>query len=433
MSTLLLSNGNLLDEGGSRSLDLVIDQSTGTITSTGAPGSLSADVTIAIDGCIVAPGFVDLHAHLREPGDEGTETFLTASRAAALGGYTAVVATSDTSPPIDNAGLVVAAAQRAQGALCQIIQAGCVSVSRSGEVLAPLAEMAKEGVTVFGDSGSGIQDASFLRRALDYLGDVRTDIGSRPVLAQRCERQDLSNGGHMHEGEWSSKLGIEGIPGQGEELMVAQSIMMAQLTGCGIHLQHLSTAASFALVRSAKAAGVALTADISPCHLLFSDEACQDFDTAFKMSPPLRTFDDVIAAKEALLDGTIDAIATGHSPHGADLKERPFDQAPFGVIGLETTLAAMLSGIDIPLESLVGLLSWRPAQIAGLPNQGQPLEAGNPANLVVLDLNKSWKVNPTSMASRSSNTPFAGSTFTGKIRHTVSNGELVVENFEVKR
>ncbi len=439
---IVLRGGTVIDQTGSSQRDVVVDQATGLIVeidqdvvatkATTHPGE--EHQVHDVSGCMLAPGFVDLHAHLRDPGDEAAETVLSGSRAAALGGYTAIVAMPDTDPCLDNAGQVLAMESRKRGALCDVIVSGTVSEGRQGQQLAPMAELAGLGVSTFTDCGSGIQDAGFLQRALEYANDLVTDSGNGCVIAQPCDLIELSAGGQMHEGEWSCTLGLAGCLGLAEELMVGRGIALARQTGARLHLQHLSMAESFDLVREAKAAGVPVTADVSPHHLILTDQACAGYDTAFKVMPPLRTDADVAAARQAIEDGTIDAIATGHAPHSPDAKERPFDQAPAGVLGLETAFAALMTELDLELDLLLGLLSWQPAEIAGLGGRhGCKLEVGQPANLVVIDPAKSWTVEPVGLASRAVNTPFAEREFVGKIRHTLWNGEFVVENFEATR
>ncbi len=439
---ILLRGGTVIDQSGSRQRDVVVDPASGLIAETGqnlAESGTNASSgeglrVVDVSGCIVAPGLVDLHAHLREPGDEAAETVLSGSRAAALGGYTAIVAMPDTEPCMDNAGQVLAMAARNREALCDVIVSGTVSEGRHGQQLAPMAELASLGVSTFTDCGSGVQDAGFLQRALEYTKDLVTNSGNGCVIAQPCDLVELSAGGQMHEGEWSCTLGLAGCLGLAEELMVGHGIALAKQTGARLHLQHLSMAESFDQVREAKAAGVPVTADVSPHHLILTDQACAGYDTAFKVMPPLRTDADVAAARQAIEDGTIDAIATGHAPHSPDAKERPFDQAPTGVIGLETAFAALMTELDLDLDLLLGLLSWQPAEIAGLSGRhGCKLEVGQPANLVVIDPAKSWTVEPVGLASRALNTPFAGREFVGKIRHTLWNGEFVVKNFEATR
>ena len=283
-------------------------------------------------GCLVGPGLVDLHAHLRQPGREESETIESGARAAALGGYTAVVAMPNTDPPIDSAG--VAAEVLALGAGCpaEIAVAGAITVGRAGSALAPLGELAALGVTLFTDDGAGVQDGALMRRALDYAK------GLGVVLAQHCEDACLAAGGAMHEGCWSSRLGIPGVPAAAEEVMVARDIALVRLTGAPVHFLHLSTAGSVDLVRRAKEEGLPVTAEAAPHHMLLTHAAVEGYDPVFKVNPPLRTGEDVAAVVAGLVDGTIDAVATDHAPHAPEAKDVPFDQAPPGMLGLQTAL-----------------------------------------------------------------------------------------------
>jgi dihydroorotase len=301
-----------------------------------------------------------------------------------------------------------------------------------------MAEMAALGVRLFTDDGAGVQDGGLMRRALEYASVLGV------TLAQHCEDDALAAGGHLHEGEWSSRLGVPGIPSEAEELMVARDIALSRLTGAPVHFLHLSTAGSVALVRSAKAEGLAVTAEAAPHHFTLTAAATAGYDPVFKVNPPLRTDADVTAVRVGLADGTIDAIATDHAPHPPEAKEAPFDEAPPGMLGLETALALGLTELTTPgadgveaslsVEALLGLLSWRPARIAGLVGaQGGPVEEGRPANLCVIDPSADWVVDPARLASRSRNTPYAGRTLTGRVRHTVFRGEPVVIDAEAQR
>jgi dihydroorotase len=254
------------------------------------------------------------------------------------------------------------------------------------------------------------------------------------VLAQHCEDPVLSAGGHMHEGEWSARLGIPGQPAEAEELMVMRDIALARLTGCRIHFQHLSTARSVAMVRDAIAAGLPVTAEATPHHFTLTHAACAGYDPVFKVNPPLRTDADVAAVRAGLVDGTIAAIATDHAPHTAESKELPFDQAPPGMIGLETALGLALTELDLKLPQVFAALSRNPARIAGLDaTHGRPVAEGEPANLCVVDLDATWTVDGARMASRSTNTPYQGRELRGRVRHTVLHGEAVVVDGEAQR
>lgn len=432
MTTTVFKGGRIIDQLGERSGDVVVDDATGTIGQVGP--DLTADRVIDVAGCVVAPGFVDLHVHLRQPGGEASETIESGSRAAARGGFTAVVAMPNTDPCMDSAAVINEVVAHGSTALCEIKPSAAISIGREGEALAPMAELAGLGVRMFTDDGTGVQDDLFMRRALEYAGSLKSDDGVPFVLAQHCEVSALSEGGVMHEGEWSSRLGLGGQPSEAEELMVMRDIALARLTGVRVHFQHLSTAGSVAMVRAAKAGGLPVTAEATPHHFSLTDACCADYDANFKVHPPLRTASDVAAIKAGLVDGTIDAIATDHAPHSPDSKERPFDQAPPGMLGLETALAVALDELDMPLTDVLAALSWRPAAIAGLATRhGRPVENGNPANLAVIDLEQEWVVSGEKLASRSSNTPFEGRQLRGRVRHTVLDGELVVVDGEATR
>jgi dihydroorotase len=301
-------------------------------------------------------------------------------------------------------------------------------MGRKGEQLTPMAELAELGVRLFTDDGRGVQDARLMRRALEYAR------GLGVTLAQHCDDEALSAGGHMHEGVVSARLGLPGIPAEAEELMVARDIALARLTGGRVHLQHLSTAAALDRVRAARAAGVEVTCEVTPHHFTLTDESCTSFDPVFKVNPPLRTPADVDAVRAALSDGTVDAIATDHAPHAPEDKEQPFDQAPPGMLGLETALSLALTHLDLTPVELVALLSTRPAAIAGVGDEhGGPIEAGRPAHLCVVDPDDTWVVDPTALASASRNTPYAGQTLRGVVRHTLLRGEAIVVDGKVQR
>jgi dihydroorotase len=396
-------------------------------------------------GCYVAPGLVDLHAHLRQPGREEAETVETAARAGALGGYTALVAMPNTTPPIDSAAVAREVLELGRSACAEIAVAGCITLGRQGAELAPMGELAALGIQLFTDDGDGVQDGALMRRALDYAR------GLGVTLAQHCEDASLSAGGAMHDGAWSSRLGIPGIPAAAEEAMVARDIALVRLTRARLHFLHLSSAGSVALVRHAKAEGLPVTAEAAPHHFTLTDAALESYDPVFKVNPPLRSAVDVAAVREGLRDGTIDAIATDHAPHPPETKQRPIIEAPPGMLGLQTALAlafdAFVTGASDPgsldVASVFGLFTTAPARIAGLgpgasrpgghSAHGGPVAPGAAANLCVFDPSCPWLVRPEHLASRSANTPYAGRTLGGTVRHTVLRGEPVVVDAVAQR
>ncbi len=458
---LVLRGGTVVDATGERRVDVAIAggrvvevapdiASPGPQRKAGAGGASGDDATVLdCSGCIVSPGLVDLHTHLREPGDEDAETVASGARAAALGGYTAVVAMPNTNPPLDTAEAVSRVLELGRDAACDVAVAGAITQGRAGERLAPMAEMAALGVRIFTDDGNGVQDAGVMRRALEYARDLGV------VVAQHCEEAALARGGHMHEGSWSSRLGIPGVPAEAEELMVARDLALVRLTGARMHFLHLSTAGSVALVRAAREEGLPVTAEATPHHLVLTDARVVSFDPVFKVNPPLRTAADVAAVRRAVADGTIDAIATDHAPHAPQRKDVPFDEAAPGMTGLETALALAWTELvtpettpektrektqagrlpaAVPAATILGALSWRPAQIAGLaPEHGGPIAEGAAANLCVFDPTEEWTVDAAVTASRSRNNPYVGMRLRGRVRHTVRRGEPVVIGGELLR
>lgn len=416
--TIVIKGGTVLDATGERNADVAVCD--GVIVEVG--GKLSGDRRLDASGCVVTPGFVDLHVHLREPGREEAETIETGSRAAALGGFTAVVAMPNTDPAQDSLAVVEMVRRRGEEAgLCEVLPAGCITIGREGSQLAPFAELAGAGVRLFTDDGNGVQDPLLMRRALEY------SLGLDITLAQHCEVARLTEGAVMHEGGCCSRLGLPGWPSIAEELMVFRDIELARLTGARLHLLHLSTARSVELVRQAKADGLRVTAEAAPHHFTLTDEMLSGYDPLYKVNPPLRTPSDISALKRGLADGTIDAIATDHAPHPPDSKEMPLDQAPPGMLGLETAFALSLDELGMDLVDVIAALSWKPAAIAGVADRhGRPVAVGEPANLTVIDTDLRWTVVPAELASKSRNTPYAGRSVRGKVRHTLLRGVPVV-------
>ena len=412
----------VVDETGERNVDVRVRD--GRIVETGSTLVAGDEEIVDVAGCIVAPGFVDLHTHLREPGMPEAETIETGSRAAARGGYTAVVAMPNTDPTQDCVEVVEFVSKRGREiGLCDVRPSGSITIGRAGAQLTPFADLAAVGVHLFTDDGSGVQDEGLMRRALEYAGELGV------VLAQHCEVASLTAGAVMHEGECCSHLGLPGWPALAEELMVHRDIELSRLTGSPVHLLHLSTVRSVELVRAAKADGLSVTAEATPHHISLTDERLSSFDTRYKVNPPLRTMADIEAVKAGLLDGTIDAIATDHAPHPSAAKDRPLDEAPPGMLGLETALGVARAHLDCSWQHLIGALSWHPARIAGVADRhGRPVSEGEPANLVVIDPASEWQVDPSTLASRSRNTPYIGVDLKARVRHTVFEGQMVVKD-----
>jgi dihydroorotase len=429
MKSLAIRGGTVVDATGERRADVLVeDGRIAAVVPAAEAADLRADLDLDAGGCVVAPGLVDLHTHLRQPGREEAETVETGARAAALGGYTCVLAMPNTTPAIDSAGVAREVLDLGRGACCEVRTSAAITVGRAGERLTPMAELAALGVRFFTDDGDGVQDGRLMRRALEYAR------GLGVTLAQHCEDKVLAAGGAMNEGAVSARLGVPGQPAEAEEVMVMRDIALARLTGGRVHFQHLSTARSVALVAAAKAEGLAVTCEATPHHLTLTDERCAGYDPVFKVNPPLRTARDVEALRAGLAAGTVDCIATDHAPHAPEAKEQPFDQAPPGMLGLETALALALTHLDLPVAEVLALMSWRPAAILGADDaHGGPVAERRPANLCVVDPAAAWTVEPERLASRSRNTPYAGMSLRGRVRHTVLAGEAVVVDAEAQR
>jgi dihydroorotase len=430
LTRIVVKGARVVDPAGGRDevADLLIED--GRIA---APeGTTSGATVVDANGLVVTPGLVDLHSHLREPGREDKETIETGCRAAAVGGYTAVSAMANTDPVADNAAVVHEVRDLAERAgMCDVFPVGAITRGLAGEEMAELGEMIQAGVRMFSDDGRCVPSTRVLRNALTY---ARAFDGA--VIAEHCEDASLAEGGQMHEGYHSYSLGLAGQPREAEEIVVARDLALARLTGGRLHLCHLSSAGSVSLVRRAKAEGLRVTAEVTPHHLVFTDEDLRTYDSNFKVNPPLRTAEDRDALIEGLADGTVDAVATDHAPHAVEEKETEFDQASFGTTGLETALAAVLTFVvgsgAMTLADALEAMSTRPARILGTDDHGRPLEPGAPANVVAFDPAAEWVVEPP-FASKSRNSAFLGRKLRGRVVHTIYRGELVVADGKAQR
>jgi dihydroorotase len=428
----LLTNARVVDPAAKRDevLDVLVEGT--TIAEVGAGLDAVGAETFDCDGLVLAPGLVDLHTHLREPGREDKETVDSGSRAAAAGGFTAVSPMANTDPVADNAAVIheVRALAAAAG-LCDVFPVGAITRGLGGEEMAEMGEMVEAGVRMFSDDGRCVPSARVLRNAL-YYARAFPDV----IIAEHCEDPTLAEGGQMHEGFHSYSLGLAGQPREAEEVIVARDLALARLTGGRLHLCHLSSAGSVDMVRRAKAEGLRVTAEVTPHHLVFADEDLVTYDTNLKVHPPLRSVEDRDALWEGLADGTIDAVATDHAPHAVQEKEAEFDQSPPGTIGLETALAAVLThGVAagrITLTRAIEALSTAPAAVLGAAEHGGPIEAGAAANLVVFDPDAEWVVEAP-FVSRSRNSAFLGRTLSGRVVHTIYRGKPVVANGKAQR
>ncbi len=422
MAQFLLKHGTLIDpvSGHDGAMDIhVVD---GTIFQLGPNLSAPSAQVIDLKGKILAPGFIDMHVHLREPGFEHKETIASGVAAAAAGGFTAVCCMPNTNPAIDDESVVQYIQSKARVALGGIVDVhpvGAVTVGRKGEQLAPLAELARAGVVAYTDDGEPVFNPELLRRALEY-----GSMYGRPVI-QHAQDPLLTKGGVMHEGFVSTELGLPGMPGIAEDVMVARDIRIAEFTRGRYHVAHVSTAATVELVREAKKKGLAVSCEVTPHHFTLTDEAVRTYDTNTKMNPPLRTEEDREALKGGLRDGTIEVIASDHAPHSFDEKEVEFQTAPFGIVGLETALGLAVTELVrkniLTLFQLVEKLSSNPRRLLGLP----PIRIaeGAEANLTIFDPAAGWIVDPTQFKSHARNTPFGGFRLFGKPIAVLNHGQ----------
>ena len=420
-----IANARLIDD---QVVDVVV--SNGVISEIGS--GLNKGKRIEVAKNLLIPGLVDLHTHLREPGREDSETVATGSMAAAKGGFTAISAMANTFPVADTAGVVEQVFRLGQEAgFCDVFPIGAVTQGLAGKSLAELGAMAnsKAKVRIFSDDGKCVSDPLLMRRALEY---VKTFNG---IIAQHAQEPALTVDSQMNEGIVSSKLGLTGWPAVAEEAIIARDILLAEHVGSRLHICHLTTAGGVDLVRFAKSRGINVTAEVTPHHLLLTDDLVMNYDSVYKVNPPLRTERDVLALRKGLADGTIDIVGTDHAPHPTEDKDCEWQSAAFGMVGLETALSVVVKAmIETKLMSwgdLVDRMSIAPAKIAGYSRHGQILKVGASANLTIIDTTANWIVDRNRLASKSKNTPFEGMKLPSQVLHTFLNGNQVLNNGEI--
>jgi dihydroorotase len=427
---ILIKNGRVIDpsQGIDKVLDVFIES--GKVKKTGERLDMAADETIDASGKIVAPGFIDMHTHLREPGREDKETVETGTRAAVKGGFTTVCAMPNTDPPCDkeaHAGYLLRRAKEA--GLSNIIPVGAITKAREGKEITEMRELKDAGCLLVSDDGDTVADTALMRHAMEYASMV--DL----LVSVHCEDKALAGTGVMHEGYWSTVLGLSPIPSESESVIVERDIQLASLTGARLHIAHVSAAKSVDLIRAAKKKGITVTAEATPHHFTLTDESLKTYDTNYKVNPPLRERSDVDAVIEGLKDGTIDVIATDHAPHTENEKEKELDYAPFGMIGLETALSlAVMNLVDtgkIGWSALVAKLSANPAKI--LRYDRGTLKESAAADVVIIDPEKKWVYKKEDISSKSFNSPFIGWELKGKVRDVIVGGRIVLKDEKLTR
>ncbi len=422
---LLLKNGYVIDpsQGINTGKNLLVEDGRIVGLSSHSDGVPDECEVFDATGLVVAPGFIDMHVHLREPGQEYKETIASGAAAAVAGGFTTVCAMPNTNPVNDNAAVTRFVIEQAERAgLASVFPIGAITKNSAGTELAEMAEMKDAGIIAVSDDGRPVPTAGMMRRAMEYARGF--DL---PVI-DHCEDKSLARGGMMHEGHWSLVLGMRGMPAAAEEVDAERNCLLAELTGARLHLAHLSTRGAIDAVRRAKEKGLPVTCEVAPHHWTLTDEAVQNYDTNTKMSPPLRSPDHLEAIMAGLGDGTVDAIATDHAPHHADEKALEYDQAPFGIVGLETAVGLAMDRLvregAISLERLVELCATNPARILRLEDRGS-LRAGTRADLTIIDPELTWTFDASRAKSKSRNTPFDGYTFRGGAVATIVAGRVV--------
>jgi len=414
---IVISGARTLTSNGWQTCNVAVDGE--TVVAVGEVAPAPDDVVIDGSGKVLGPGFVDLHTHLRDPGQTWKEDMVTGTRSAARGGFTAVLAMPNTEPAVDSGEMVRRCIRRAtDSAVVEVGFSGALSMGRAGEEMAHLDEMYEAGVRIFTDDGETLADGGLLRRIMLYLSD-RSDA----VIAQHAEDRAIAGNGHMHDGARSQTLGLVGLPASAEVAVIARDLALVAETGARYHVHHISTAGGVALVRRAKEEGLNVTAEVTPHHLGLSEDNLDALDSNLKMYPPLRSIADRQALVDGLVEGVIDAVATDHAPHTASEKDVPFEVAPRGVIGLETAFPVALAALGGDLDLVFDRMSIAPAKIGKFEAQGHTVSEGSPANLVLIDPDQSWVADE--FASRSKNSPFFGQELKGRVVATIVKGRLV--------
>ena len=416
---ILLKGGRVVDPG--RNIDQVMDLgiSNGVFVD---PADLQSPEVVDVTGMVVTPGFIDVHVHLRQPGNTAAETIATGTLAAAAGGFTSIVAMPNTNPPADTAGAIeYLRSQTAQKGCVRVLPCGCLTKGRQGKEMAGIGGLASAGVVAFSDDGGCVQDHALMRHLAEYIRSF-----GLPIL-DHCENDCLAAGGVMHEGKWSVLLGMKGYSSAAEELIVARDVILSRMTGAKFHLQHLSSKESIRMLADARRERLPITGEVTPHHIALTDECIKTYDTNYKMNPPLRTEADRKALIDGLASGVITVIATDHAPHTSTAKQVEFDDAPFGVVGLETALPVCLTilyhGGVLTMPQLISKFTTGPAEVLGIKRYD--LRNGNPADVTVFDPDTAFTVDPEKFRSKSRNTPFAGCTYKGVIKRTYVGGKLV--------
>ena len=418
--TILIRNGRVIDPAQEIDEVTSVAVQDGRIAAVGARAPTGADEIVDARGLIVAPGLIDMHVHLREPGFEECETIETGTAAAAAGGFTAVACMPNTEPPLDNdAAIEFVRRQAARTASTRVYPVGALTIGRQGRELAEMGLMARAGAVAFSDDGAGVADAGVCLRAMRYLSMFDR------LFIQHCEDPSLAGGGCMNAGPTATRLGLPGVSALAEVVMLERDLTLAEATGIRYHMAHVSTARAVELIRRAKREGRRVSTEVTPHHLLLTEECCTGYDPNYKMSPPLRTQADVEACRAGVQDGTIDCLVTDHAPHGREDKEREFQHAPFGVIGLEFALPLFIEALVTPgligWPRLIDALSTRPARLLGVP--GGSLQVGQPADITLIDPEIEWTIDVEKLRSKSRNTPFDGRRVRGRAVATLVDGQ----------